>query len=327
MFSTLALLSWWLLLRRAALRRDLDLGLVRGHRGRDAAHAPVRAARPADRGRRRRRRSRGGRAADDRCRVLRRGYGLSVLVGARPRPALVRLRRLHVGPGIRTASRTHSTRPAGYTVPIDADAVQPGCGVAARQLRDLTVARGPPRRGPSRRRSSPGVVTRGRVAALAYTLGFVVVLVPLARALGTYFAYRRVESLRPAAPARRRDRDRRPASSGSDGSGSPGGWRSRSGVGWRVVVGALARRDRSSTTAPRSRTTARWPASSATHRRIRIVVIAATACPALHPRLPPLAGGRPAGRRSSSRTTPPDMHRRHRQGGVVHREHRRSAPT
>jgi hypothetical protein len=41
---------------------------------------------------------------------------------------------------------------------------------------------------------------RSRVVAgfaLAYTLGFMLVLVPLARALGTYFAYRRVESFVP----------------------------------------------------------------------------------------------------------------------------------
>ncbi len=34
--------------------------------------------------------------------------------------------------------------------------------------------------------------------ALLYTIGFVLVLVPLARAIGTYFAYRRIESLVPA---------------------------------------------------------------------------------------------------------------------------------
>jgi hypothetical protein len=35
--------------------------------------------------------------------------------------------------------------------------------------------------------------------ALAYVLGFILILVPLARLLGTYFAYRRVESLVPPA--------------------------------------------------------------------------------------------------------------------------------
>ena len=46
------------------------------------------------------------------------------------------------------------------------------------------------------------LLARGRdrrvaLFALAYSIGFVIVLVPLARVLGTYFAYRRIESLVP----------------------------------------------------------------------------------------------------------------------------------
>ncbi len=128
--------------------------------------------------------------------VLRRGYGLAIVVG------LVLILPWYVYGALKWIpnaldGKSYALNPSGqFAVPLDADLFKRGAEWLLGNAQDITVL------------VSILVVlvlaapllARGRervVAAstLAYVLVFVLVLVPLARALGTYFAYRRIESL------------------------------------------------------------------------------------------------------------------------------------
>lgn len=197
MFSALSLLSWWLLLRALRVRgrlpwlwygvvaaamqlthpftplvlitQALVVGVV-WWRERKAATAPA----------------------------LLRGYALAIVIGV-----ILILPWYAYGatewiPGLREG-RSYTLNPPGqFAVPLDGDLFSRAATWLFGNSGDFTalvvvlvvLAIAAP------------LVARGRdrfvaAFALAYAVGFMVVLVPLARALGTYFAYRRVESLVP----------------------------------------------------------------------------------------------------------------------------------
>jgi 4-amino-4-deoxy-L-arabinose transferase-like glycosyltransferase len=198
MFSTLVLLSWWLLLRALRLRTTwswvwygvtaaamqlthpfapLVLGIEAGVVGVVAWRA----------------------RKSDALRPMLRGYVVAVLLGIILIIPWYAYGALDWVDGIRSGKRYgFNAKGRGYAVPID---------------RQLFTRMGEWLLGNSRGLSvlvailvvvivATPLLARGRdrataLFALAYTLGFVLVLIPLARTIGTYFAYRRIESLIP----------------------------------------------------------------------------------------------------------------------------------
>ncbi len=195
LFSTLALVSWWLLLR-AVRRRDraawVWYGIVAAAMQLTHPFSPLVLLLEAlvvgwfvwrERG------------TPD-VRVLRRGYGLAIVIG------VVLILPWYVYGAVTWIpnllnGKSYALNPSGqFAVPLDGDLFKRGGEWLLGNSGTLTVlvvlavvsALAAP------------LLARGRTrvvaaAALAYVLIFFVVLVPLARALGTYFAYRRVESL------------------------------------------------------------------------------------------------------------------------------------
>ena len=201
MFSALALLSWWLLLRALRLR-TLGVGLVRrGRRARCSSRIrsprwcwssqAVRRRRPA-RGAARKHRTAPGAAA--------RATGSRSSSGScSSRPGTCTARRLDPD----ASQRQVATRfnPTGQ---LRGAARRASCSqrgrVAARERRAASTRARRDARRARRRRAVPRPRAGSRVAALALGVRARVrrsSLVPLARALGTYFAYRRIESLVP----------------------------------------------------------------------------------------------------------------------------------
>lgn len=198
MFSTLVLVSWWLLLR--ALRRRTTwswvwYGVTAAAMQLTHPFAPlvlvVEAGVVAVVAWRAR--------ETDELRPLLRGYVVAVLIGVILVIPWYAYGALDWVDGIRNGKRYgFNAKGSGYTVPID---------------RELFTRMGEWLLGNSRGLSvlvailvvvivATPFLARGRARvtalfALAYTLGFVLVLVPLARTIGTYFAYRRIESLIP----------------------------------------------------------------------------------------------------------------------------------
>ncbi|MGZ6995017.1 MAG: glycosyltransferase family 39 protein [Acidimicrobiia bacterium] len=197
MFSALSLMAWWLLLRALRLRRRgdwLGYGVVAGAMLLTHPFAPlVLVAQAAFVGvvfwRERK-------TAEGPALVI--GYLLAVVVGF----GLIRDWFLY---GMITwipnalNGKSYTLNPTGkYAVPLDEDLFKRGAEWLLGNSTHVTVliallvilAVTAP------------VLARGRervvaTIVLAYVIGFVLVLVPLARYLGTYFAYRRVESLLP----------------------------------------------------------------------------------------------------------------------------------
>jgi 4-amino-4-deoxy-L-arabinose transferase-like glycosyltransferase len=198
MFSTLVLLSWWLLLR--ALRRRTTwswvwYGVTAAAMQLTHPFAPlvlgIEAGVVAVLAWRARR--------TDTLKPLLRGYVVAVLVGIILVIPWYAYGALDWVDGIRSGKRYgFNAKGSGYSVPVD---------------RALFTRMGEWLLGNSRGISVLVVVlvvvivaapflARGRdrataLYALAYTLGFMLVLIPLARTIGTYFAYRRIESLVP----------------------------------------------------------------------------------------------------------------------------------
>jgi 4-amino-4-deoxy-L-arabinose transferase-like glycosyltransferase len=198
MFSTFVLLSWWLLLR--ALRRRTTwswvwYGVVAAAMQLTHPFAPLVlgieagvVAVVAWRARK-----------TDTVRPLLRGYVIAVLIGVILILPWYAYGALDWVEGIRNGKRYgFNAKGRGYSVPID---------------RQLFSRMGEWLLGNSRGLSVLVVIlvvvivaapflARGRdrataLFALSYTLGFMLVLIPLARLIGTYFAYRRIESLIP----------------------------------------------------------------------------------------------------------------------------------
>ena len=206
-------------------------------------------------------------------------------------PALVRLRRARRGsralgrqvvrlqpPGRSSRCRSTASCSTRWRSGCSATPAAHAARRAARG-RDVRGAAARPRPRSQSSRRSPS----------AYMLGFVLVLVPLARALGTYFAYRRVESFVPpllllvaiavVAVVDRLVRlhlDRRSRSA------------SASSRSWCSSGSRSPRRSR--TTAPRRRTTGRSRGSSATPRPTSPSSIPANADWQRDPPVPELAG-------------------------------------
>jgi 4-amino-4-deoxy-L-arabinose transferase-like glycosyltransferase len=198
MFSTLVLLSWWLLLRALRLRTTWSwvwYGVTAAAMQLTHPFAPLVlgieagvVAVVAWRARK-----------TDALRPLLRGYAIAVLIGIILILPWYAYGALDWVDGIRNGKRYgFNAKGSGYTVPIDRELFTRMAEWLLGNARELTVL------------VATLVVAivaapflaRGRdrkvsLFALAYTLGFVLVLVPLARAIGTYFAYRRIESLVP----------------------------------------------------------------------------------------------------------------------------------
>ena len=196
MFSALVLLSWWLLLRALRTRTTWSwvwYGVSAAAMQLTHPFAPLVLLVEAGVVAVVAWRARG----TDELRPLLRGYAVAVLLGIALILPWYAYGSLDWVQGIRDGKR-YGFNPAGggYSVPLDGELFsrlgQWLLGNAARPtalvvLLSIAVLAAP-------------VVARGRerrVASftLVYTVGFVIVLVPLARAIGTYFAYRRIESL------------------------------------------------------------------------------------------------------------------------------------
>jgi hypothetical protein len=195
MFSTLALVSWWLLLR-ALRRRDraawIWYGVVAAAMQLTHPFSPLVLALEAlvvawflwrERG-------------TPETRVLRRGYGLAIVVGV----ALILPWYVYGAitwiPNL-VDGKSYALNPSGqFAVPFDAELFKRGgewlLGNSATLTLLVALAVVAVLASPLLARGRARVVA---AAAVAYVVIFFVVLVPLARALGTYFAYRRVESL------------------------------------------------------------------------------------------------------------------------------------
>jgi 4-amino-4-deoxy-L-arabinose transferase-like glycosyltransferase len=198
MFSTLVLLSWWLLLRALRLRTTWSwvwYGVTAAAMQLTHPFAPlvlgIEAGVVAVIAWRARK--------TDALRPLLRGYVIAVLIGVILILPWYAYGALDWVDGVRNGKRYgFNAKGSGYAVPVD---------------RELFTRMGEWLLGNSRGLSmlvavlvvviiaSP-FLARGRdrataLLALSYTFGFVLVLVPLARLIGTYFAYRRVESLIP----------------------------------------------------------------------------------------------------------------------------------
>lgn len=197
MFSAFALLSWWLLLRALRLRRVPDwiaYGAMAAVMQLTHPFAPlvllvqavvfVSVAWRARKG--------------QEAKPLWRGYGLSVLIGFFLVAPWYAYGATDWISGYANGKRYGFNPEASYPVPFNSElftrlgewllgnASEPTFLVVALVI----VAIAAPLLATGRDR-------RVALFALAYTLGFVFVLVPLARVLGTYFAYRRIESLVP----------------------------------------------------------------------------------------------------------------------------------
>ena len=195
MFSALALLSWWLLLRGFRLGSRggwVWYGVVAALMQLTHPFAPLVLLLQALvvcvmlwRGR-----------GTETPRVLRRGYGLAIVVG------LVLIAPWYVYGGLKWIpnaldGKSYALNPSGqFAVPLDADLFKRGAEWLLGNSQGFTVLVGIlvvlAIAAPLLARGRERVVA---ASTLAYVLIFVLVLVPLARALGTYFAYRRVESL------------------------------------------------------------------------------------------------------------------------------------
>jgi Dolichyl-phosphate-mannose-protein mannosyltransferase len=197
MFSALAILSWWLLLRALRLRGWapwLWYGACAGAMTLTHPFAPlvlvIQAVVVGVMFWRERK------TPDGPALVL--GYGLAVVIGV----GMIRDWYLYgLAKWIPNAinGKSYTLNPSGkFAVPLDADLFKRGAEWLLGNSARVTVlvallailSLGAP------------VLARGRqrivaLVVLAYGLGFAFVLVPLARALGTYFAFRRVESLLP----------------------------------------------------------------------------------------------------------------------------------
>lgn len=195
MFSALALLSWWLLLRGFRLEARGNwvwYGVVAALMQLTHPFAPLVLLLQALvvgivlwrwRG-------------TPKPEALRRGYGLAIVVG------LVLILPWYVYGALRWIpnalnGKSYALNPSGqFAVPLDTDLFKRGAEWLLGNAPDVTVLVGilvilvvaAP------------LLARGRerviaTSTLVYVFVFVLALVPLARALGTYFAYRRIESL------------------------------------------------------------------------------------------------------------------------------------
>jgi 4-amino-4-deoxy-L-arabinose transferase-like glycosyltransferase len=195
MFSALALLSWWLLLRSFRLESRGSwawYGVVAALMQLTHPFAPLVLLLEAivvgvmlwgGRG-------------TERPKAMRRGYGLAIVIG------VVLIAPWYVYGALKWIpnaldGKSYALNPSGqFAVPLDTDLFKRGAewllgnaqgfDVLAGILVILAIA------APFLARGRERVVA---ASTLAYVLIFVLVLVPLARALGTYFAYRRIESL------------------------------------------------------------------------------------------------------------------------------------
>jgi 4-amino-4-deoxy-L-arabinose transferase-like glycosyltransferase len=198
MFSALVLLSWWLLLRALRLRTTWSwvwYGVTAAAMQLTHPFAPlvlvIEAGVVAVLAWRARK--------TDAFKPLVRGYVIAVLIGIILIIPWYAYGALDWVDGIRNGKRYgFNAKGSGYTVPIDRELFSRmgewllgnsrGLSVLVVVLVVLIVAAPFLARGRDRRTA---------LFALAYTFGFMLVLIPLARTIGTYFAYRRIESLVP----------------------------------------------------------------------------------------------------------------------------------
>lgn len=197
MFSAFALLSWWLVLRALRLRTTsawLWYGAMAAAMQLTHPFAPLVLLTQAllvtvmwwrER-------------TTVESRALRRGYGLAVVLGiGLILPWYVYGASTWIPNAI--DGKSYALNPSGqFAVPLDSDLFKRGAEWLLGNSEQATVLVG----ALLIVAVAAPLLARGRdrlvaACALVYVLGFVLVLVPLARLLGTYFAYRRVESLVP----------------------------------------------------------------------------------------------------------------------------------